>query len=107
MDKPVADAILAAADAIGIEMTIREDYSGRGMYGKATTGIVYDGLGNLLQCVATAVCDLKEEADYRDSLPFDEDDEEGGEEDFLSPEDFCEALAHFRFDNMGRSDIVY
>lgn len=101
MDKPVANAIIAAADAIGIEMRIYEDYSGRGMYGKATTGIVYEGLGNLLTCVATAACDLKDTEDHAIRTESDETLE-------LTPEDFCEAVGHLRFDNMGRSsDIVY
>lgn len=43
MDRELAEAIVEAIENNGGEAELREDYSGRGMYGKTTTGVVFDG----------------------------------------------------------------
>jgi hypothetical protein len=40
MKLEVAQKIVEAADMIGLDVQIREGYSGRGMFGKSTTGLV-------------------------------------------------------------------
>lgn len=103
MDKPVADAIIAAADAIGLEMSIRESYSGRGMYGKDTVAVIYEDTNDLLKAVATAVIDLKDAEEY-----VTHRQEQGEEVDdvALRAEDFVEELGGFRYDNMGRDSLI-
>lgn len=39
-----ARLIVAAAEETGIEAELREDYSGRGMYGRKTAGVVMSGM---------------------------------------------------------------
>lgn len=48
MDRKTADLIIEAAGEIGVEVELREDYSGRGMYGENTTAIVMDDPMELL-----------------------------------------------------------
>ena len=40
MKKSLAEKMIDACNEEGIELEIYEEYSGRGMYGKTTTGIV-------------------------------------------------------------------
>lgn len=90
MRKEIVKALLAAAEEIGTsECSMYEDYSGRGMFGNTTTGLVIENLNDLYQIVAVASVRVKE----------DESD--------LSWEDFCEDLGTWRQDSLGRSTILY
>ncbi len=82
-----AKASVDAAEEMGIEASLRETYSGRGMYGKSTVAVVIGGQSNLLQAVALAAVRLCQELDD-------------------NPDDFLEDLA-FRYDNMGHDIVVY
>lgn len=42
MKKDLAEVIWDALDNAGIGCSLREDYSGRGMFGKTTSGVVAD-----------------------------------------------------------------
>ena len=110
MLKAATEAIIAAANEIGKDMEIREDYSGRGMFGEGTTAIVYGSQSDLIVCIATAAINVKGEEDYYDNLADNTPDEELEkiEKPAISVDDFMEAIEHLRFDNMGRYDsIVY
>lgn len=87
----VAKAIVEAANECGYEMKLREDYSGRGMFGRTTTGIVYDSESDMLKSVALAAIRVKEK-----------ESEEGA----MTAEEFIDEL-DFSRDNMGYSTIVY
>ncbi len=52
-----AKDIMATANNMGIELTLHEGYSGRGMYGKETVGIV-GSLGEIVQCIAATASNL-------------------------------------------------
>jgi hypothetical protein len=80
-----ARAIVQAADDLGIEAKLREEYSGRGMYGKCTAGIVVSDLTSIIAAAAQAGRDM--------------DDDEAA--------DFIDALDKLKTDGMGRSIIVY
>lgn len=97
MNKPVAKAILEAASNLGFEMTHREGYSGRGMYGETTDAIVYESLPDLLTCIAIAAIDVFEAEEYAEK--------HAGQVE-LTAEDFSMALRKFRFDSMGRSSSI-
>lgn len=52
MEIELAETIAEALDNAGIEAKVREEYSGRGMYGNSTAGVVFDGsLGDVLRAV--------------------------------------------------------
>lgn len=84
MKKELAEALFDACDNNGINADIREDYSGRGMYGKVTCGIVVDSVADVLSC-------LVNNADLFVG--------ENGERLF--------ADCNFRTDSMGRGTIIY
>lgn len=81
-----AKMIVNAAEMIPLDVTLREDYSGRGMSGDKTCGVV-GSMGDLFLAVATAAHEV--------GL----DGEDG--------EDFLVAVGQFTFDNMGRNLIAY
>lgn len=58
MKLKTAQAIIEAAETNSFEMELREGYSGRGMFGKTTVGIVYKNLGDLLTATAEAAVEL-------------------------------------------------
>jgi hypothetical protein len=65
--KQTMEAIMEAAEYLGLDVNAREDYSGRGMYGKKTCAVSCDCLSYLFQAVALAsVRVLKKQGEYRD-----------------------------------------
>lgn len=84
MKAETADALREAADSMGLELQVRDDYSGRGMYGKTTHAVVAD-LNTLFQCIA-----------YAASAVIKEDD----------IDDFVHEIGRTHRDSMGRSELV-
>ena len=82
-----AKIIKEAADVLGLEMEVRESYSGRSMYGEKTAGVV----GDHSDIWSAAI-----EAAYRI-----------GAYDGGANYDFIFAMREIRFDNMGRQMIAY
>jgi hypothetical protein len=97
----IAEIIVNAAEEIGLDMSLRENYSGRGMFGKTTTGIIYNSEGDLLQAVGCAAANLKqaelEAPNYRDD----------SDTKTLTVEEFLNAIRRTSRDNMGHSGIIY
>lgn len=83
MTKEHAEFFQKALDYCGEECEIKEDYSGRGMFGKTTYGIVFAGPTILMESVLTYIKET--EVEYED-IPD---------------------LASLRSDNMGMSIIWY
>jgi hypothetical protein len=81
-----------AEDAGNENVSLREDYSGRGMYGQTTAGLVVGSLGDLLPLVAAAAAQLERQQ---------------GEEGVMDIDTFIGSLERIRTDNMGRDLIVY
>jgi hypothetical protein len=77
------------------ECDLREDYSGRGMYGRTTAGIVVDSvpllLADVLQWVKESIGDTGDA--HVKTMEWN-----GGE---------IPDFSDFRVDNMGRSTILY
>lgn len=89
-----AQAIENAADAVGLDVELYEKYSGRGMYGEETSGVV-GSLGDIICAIAYAANQMGYDRGYL------------GEE-YNDDESFLEWTKHIRFDSMGRSNnIVY
>lgn len=87
MNRDTAELIVEALHNYGEdEAELYEDYSGRGMYGRNTTGVVVENTGAILPAVVEYLRDnVCEECDW-DGIP-----------DFES----------MRLDNLGLSYIVY
>lgn len=77
-----AQQIVKAAEFMGIDAELREDYSGRGMYGKATAAVVIGSWTKFAAAVAQAAVD---------SLDHDE---------------VIADVEKAKWDNMGRSEMV-
>jgi hypothetical protein len=82
-----AERIVAAANDLGLDVSLHEDYSGRGMYGRKTAG-VSGKLGAILQSVAQAALELADFNDYDTT------------QDFVKDMDVAS-------DSLGRDTIVY
>lgn len=94
----IAKLLAKAAETLCLEAEVREDYSGRGMYGKQTAAIVFDQMGELMAIVAKASQYAADTTEY--------EDEEGNR--IPDTDDLIEEVQKFRFDSMGRSSqIVY
>jgi len=85
MKAKTADALKEAADSMGIELQVRDDYSGRGMYGKTTHAVVGE-LNTIFQCIAFAASDIVDE----DNL-----------------DDFTWEMGKLRRDSMGFDIVIY
>lgn len=92
-----AQRIVRAANDIGLDVTLREDYSGRGMYGKTTTGVV-GSQSDIIASIATAAYWLGQDSVQKEDIRDIEDVE--GDEAFL------EAMGQLVFDNMGRDNLI-
>jgi hypothetical protein len=92
MTKEMAEFLKGVCDENGAECTIYEDYSGRGMYGETTTGIVVSSVLDVLSAV----------------LEYMADNIEVGEQDYwFGGTVLRDGLSEFRQDNMGTNTIVY
>jgi hypothetical protein len=89
----VAKALANAAAEIGVDMDIREGYSGRGMYGKTTVGVICEDWPILLQCAALAGARVQE-AEHED------------EDSTLTLDEFVDGLI-ISHDSMGHRLIAY
>jgi len=83
MTESAMQEIVTAAEALGLNITAYPDYSGRGMYGDKTCGVVIKNVGDLL----VAVCEAVRNHD--------------------DPDDFVEDIRCVKTDSMGRDMIVY
>lgn len=88
MERKLAEALVEIATQTGIEARLYENYSGRGMCGEVTTGVVLDDaihdLPSLLYNGAPLIAEMMAEGHLDAELP--------------SP---------FRSDNLGHDTIVY
>lgn len=59
MDRGIAEHIVNACNNEGVEARLYENYSGRGMYGKTTMGVVVESLEDVLKAVINCSYSLK------------------------------------------------
>ena len=93
-----AKAIVGAADNLGLPVSHHENYSGRGMFGKTTDGVV-GKINDIIASAAYAASLLKE--DYFSDCS---DISRHGEK---KHDDLIHDLQHVRTDNMAMDIIVY
>lgn len=90
MKAELANELAKAALELDIDVSVHEEYSGRGMFGRKTTGLVVYNESDLLRCVAVVAAGIAT-----------------GEVVAFSLDEFVKGL-DFARDNMGRSStIVY
>ena len=90
MELKTAEFVVNLIEGIGEEAEVRSDYSGRGMYGKETAGIVTSCEGNIVRALAEYI--------------------EGGDAQHLNDDErevFADLALGYRTDSMGRDVIVY
>lgn len=87
MDMELAEMIIEAIENNGMDAELRSDYSGRGMYGKSTHGVVIEnGIGNVMAAIINnADIFVNEDGD-----PL-----------------WCSFIETIRFDSMGLGNILY
>lgn len=78
MKQKLAEFIVEAGSQQGIECRLYEDYSGRGMYGDKTTGVVVGNVADLLEAVIihTAECAQDNDKEFDDFI-FEIEDSSG------------------------------
>ena len=86
MTKPEADFIANIMENAGKNVEVRDDYSGRGMFGKTTCGVVVDSELLVISALLAYAKELSEDGPYIGEMP---------EFDTL------------RHDNMGKQMIIY
>ncbi len=79
----IVDAIVAAAEGAGLDVTGRDDYSGRGMYG-AKTGAIIGPLNEIMAAAILATINPEP----------------------VEAEDLAESIRRSSRDSMGRDDVV-
>jgi len=84
-----ANLLKQAADKVGLDLTIRDNYSGRGMYGRETTAVILDSILLLTPIHGQAYIDLAKAGDI-DGM-----------------EELLDDLTAIHYDNMGRDIVVY
>jgi hypothetical protein len=94
MKESIARVIGEAADEIGLEdVSVRPNYSGRGMFGRTTTAVVAGCHATLLQAVALAAVRIAD-GTYE------------GQEGVPTDEEFIEEMGKVVFDSMGRGLVL-
>lgn len=90
MNKQMAKLLVASGEELGLDMELREDYSGRGMYGSTTAAVVAGSTAEIVAAAfgAGSAAVTMEEDGKR--LDFNTDD-----------------LLRLRQDAMGRGIVVY
>ena len=93
MDLELAETLVQVLEDEGIEARLEESYSGRGMYGKTTAGVVLEGdAGDIIRAIINnATCFIKEE---EEPVEF-----------FDLSERF--SIGNLRQDSMGLGMIIY
>ena len=80
----------------GSDLRIYEDYSGRGMYGKTTTGIQCDDIKDFLDAVGETFCNMVSDASF-----------EGEDYDMELADELKDLLTNHRQDSLGLGYIIY
>ncbi len=68
---------------------IEENYSGKGMYGKTTTAIIFDSTEEFFKAIADIMTDTLQDVDY------------------VTADSVAYALKHLKEDSMGKDAIIY
>lgn len=100
MNLTTAQIFEKVGDFEGIEVSITEDYSGRGMYGKTTVGIVIESKDDIFKLLASLI-DPSADIDFFVNQIESCDDSDDWKE-FLTSD-----ISELKSDSMGYSTIYY
>jgi len=92
MKEQIAKAIVKASTTLGLDLELRDSYSGRGMYGSTTVAVVGDQR-EFLRALCFAAANIEE--DTKD------------DEDPVYLDDFMDEVGSLRTDNMGRTALIW
>lgn len=87
-----AKLIVAVAEGFGYDIRLYENYSGRGMFGKTTSGVV-GALPEIVSCIAAVGVDLGSLLNAQ------------GKSEGIFPEDFVTDM-NISLDDMGRNEVI-
>ena len=97
MNEQTAQFLVEATENAGNqEIDLREDYSGRGMYGRSTVAVVVDDFGQLLADVLNYI---QENIGEGDETTEGQRTWEGA--------NLTEKIGRFSVDSMGRGVVIY
>lgn len=101
MKEAAAKMLFEAASDADLEVEIREDYSGRGMYGKTTFAVVVDDVMDLLAATIKYAAEVGYDVGYAVAI---EEATKGslGDDKFEAPD-----FRNLRTDSMGMRVVVY
>ena len=93
MDLKLAEMLVQVCEDEGLDVRLRESYSGRGMYGKDTAGVVIEGdTTDILRAVINnATCFIAEESEPVEFFDLSE----------------MFTVNGFKMDSMGKGMILY
>lgn len=86
-----AEFIVDALEASGIEASVYSNYSGRGMYGETTDGVVTGDIASIAPAI----------------VRFMAEDEDNFKKAMRLVEEGCFPVNGYRLDNMARDYIIY
>ena len=92
MNKEIAEMIVGYSD----DLSLHEDYSGRGMYGKTTTAITCDSMNDLMEAIGECFYDMVLGA-MSDGNDYDE----------TNAVELTKVLQNLRQDSLGMGYIFY
>jgi hypothetical protein len=92
MNKEIAEMLID----YGNDLSIHEDYSGRGMYGKTTTAITCDSKDDLMEAIGELFFEMI--LDAKDM---------GEDYDTIKAKELKSVLTNLRQDSLGRGYIFY
>jgi hypothetical protein len=90
MELKFAKKIVKTGNEMDMELTLSKNYSGRGMYGRETAGVV-GNLGEIVQAIAAVAVEYAENAEFDETINVDS---------------FIKDM-NISIDSMGRDTIVY
>jgi hypothetical protein len=99
MKHEVAEFLVDNSDGT---ISLREGYSGRGMYGKETTAIVAENINDILNAAGMAF-----EALVREALDLDSENEKTATAILRQTQEIQGELSEIRYDSYGRGMIFY
>lgn len=106
MQDRTAKALKNMADSVGIECEIYENYSGRGMFGKKTTGITIGSRTDLMICAVQLAYEIGQ-TEVMERLPVVTSETPDKSDEPYNINELLDELQSLRQDNMGRDLIFY
>jgi hypothetical protein len=100
MNLMTAKTLISIGNSLGVDLELYNDYSGRGMYGRTTTGVISSNSKDI-SIVIDEINTLME-----DDEAWSIEDDNGDEID-INYAELERGITNLRHDNLGKSDYIY